>query len=1469
MQQPNERRKTDLGIITIKEEEFEAVLQRFKPQEFFERERRTYAYCQVAAGDRQLGVAIIRCLESGQVAAQQAAQDLLEELDPSWLLLVGIAGGVPAEEYSLGDVMLAGRLHDFSVTAAVEGRESEQSPRGGPVHRAVARLLEMLPGHRAELERSGWNRATALKCKKPRIAVAEDLEDKSYYGDSAWKAKVRNSLNVNFPSGKAPRRPKFRIGAVASSNALVKDTKLLTQWQKAARDVTHVEMELGGVYQAAWRTKITPVLAIRGLSDIVGYRRSADWTDFACQAAASFAYYLVSSGLISTVQRESRQHGPGPPQQVWNVSRRQNRYFQGRTDLLDALHRAFHTGPPAEPVIQALYGLGGVGKSQIAVEYAYRYRDEVDEEYEIVWWIEAEDSSTLMSDYNALAEPLGIPLTNLEGGPLPPERVRDSVRKRLEEPTRSLLVFDNAPGPKQVVPFLPNRGRVHIVITSVNPDWRPLGDPLEVPPLDLTNASQFLLNRTGQTDRQSAKQLADDLEGLPLALEQAGGYITSTGKTLAAYVGLFRASHRELLRHYGPLDYRATVATTWHLSFQEVQTTSPVGADLLRLFAYMDAVDIPLQILGEAAKQLPKSLADVADEISLDEGVKALRRFSLIHVEDGVISVHRLVQMVTRDALDSDAQRIWATAAGDVLNKIGINLSIQGDLAGAQTRHERALRNFEAAGDDAQLLAPVIYTRLLLARVVSHVKLVPPVVLRLLARMGERERALDYAEHRERPGEKFQAICHVAEGAALRGERAEAEQLLQRMKSDAKRMGGWYLRGAIIDVARASNRAGCVPLGAAIADILMRRLEDRPDQPEWMDLYERELPLAIADVWLGRGDVSRLVANATRWHANAAAEIVSTLALAGQEQAASELANEVGPIALAALATAQQILGKTEQARRTVQVAYSRVLQHSQDEALVPIARALARQGDFESELRKLSDLAADAAAFEQPGSQAREPRRFALARAAEVHALAGDSEGAWKYIETHGKGHEHYPLFADFVLAGLIDDAQRALLLPVTLDPAQAVGEGAETLWDRREEERARRWIPVAIRLSPLRASSGALDSAIARLARALLARGSLDSALNHAKPLEPGRLHDTLLLEIADRHAAEGQYEDVCAELDKVSDVTERAEGYARCAAAAVKNQSLEDARHFERRAEKIIATLPDSSRNDVRNRLALHLAKAGDKQAIERLTSGLEDHENVWKAYVDGLVAQGLLDEARRVVEESGITSPKLEQAELRENAKAWNVARLKRRLRQMHRTGIEAERARFLEALEALDGIVPDAVAVVEALIEGDRLSDAYALLSDIPEYNRDAVLTALARAEAGKGNMVKADQLISGIREPRVKAGARAAVFAKTIPMEQREADSHAALRRLETFLQDMKSEFTDRDLSPALRELALSLAGQPNLAISALRSALAASTSLGEHEFLQALKDLVPVLETLPDGSIVELIFVRLLDISR
>jgi nucleoside phosphorylase len=238
--------KVDFGIITIREDEFEAVLQRLPPDQLVYG-RQTYAISRLrTAKEEEFVIASVRCSEQGNGEGQTTAFTLIEELSPQWILLVGIAGAVPAYEYTLGDVLLATRLHDFSVSASIEdadGNETRQfASKGGPMLPSVQSTLAALPATLQFLEK--WNTKAAITVDRPltKITISSD-----YYGDDKWRKKVKDCLNKYFGKSPIRQRPRALTGPVASSDILVKDTHLVQEWIRSARQINGIEMELAGV----------------------------------------------------------------------------------------------------------------------------------------------------------------------------------------------------------------------------------------------------------------------------------------------------------------------------------------------------------------------------------------------------------------------------------------------------------------------------------------------------------------------------------------------------------------------------------------------------------------------------------------------------------------------------------------------------------------------------------------------------------------------------------------------------------------------------------------------------------------------------------------------------------------------------------------------------------------------------------------------------------------------------------------------------------------------------------------------------------------------------------------------------------------------------------------------------------------------------------------------------------------------
>jgi nucleoside phosphorylase len=248
--------KVDFAIISIRDDEWRAILQRF-PNESDElgkygvEGRRTYTLTRVPLSSRDYYLVITaRTLGRGEAAAQDLARDMIEDFDPQWLVLVGIGGGFPSDEYTLGDVVVATKLTDFSVSAALEGGDIEYAVSGGPMHKSIEDLLAYLPARLPLL--GDWNSRESITAPKPSVDISNDVLSKSIYATrDDWKEKVRQSLSHHFDPQRATRRPLVTTGVIASSDRLLKDTEMATQWKEFARDILAVEMELAGVETVA------------------------------------------------------------------------------------------------------------------------------------------------------------------------------------------------------------------------------------------------------------------------------------------------------------------------------------------------------------------------------------------------------------------------------------------------------------------------------------------------------------------------------------------------------------------------------------------------------------------------------------------------------------------------------------------------------------------------------------------------------------------------------------------------------------------------------------------------------------------------------------------------------------------------------------------------------------------------------------------------------------------------------------------------------------------------------------------------------------------------------------------------------------------------------------------------------------------------------------------------------------------
>ena len=230
-----------------------------------------------------------------------------------------------------------------------------------------------------------------------------------------------------------------------------------------------------------------------------------------------------------------------------------------------------------------------------------------------------------------------------------------------------LLVFDNAPDRASVagVPAAggPRAGADHQPEPrSGRParPWRCRCSTSEV-------AAEFLVNRTGDPDRQAAWELAGELGGLPLALEQAAAYIQASGDSLAGYLASFRQRRADMLARGEPTGYSKTVATTWALAFERPaagragrgRPAAAAGVLRARGDPAAPAAATPPGLAGRLGEEVAPVLAPLLeDPLAAGDAIAALRRYSLVTpAADGSVSVHRLVQAVTADQMPAELAR--------------------------------------------------------------------------------------------------------------------------------------------------------------------------------------------------------------------------------------------------------------------------------------------------------------------------------------------------------------------------------------------------------------------------------------------------------------------------------------------------------------------------------------------------------------------------------------------------------------------------------------------------------------------------------------------------------------------------------------------------------------------------------------------------------------------------------------------
>lgn len=619
----------EVVILTALGLEYKAVSEQLQDIQEITHQGTVYGYGNFTGQHRTWHVAVAEIGMGGSTAAAETER-AISYFRPQITLFIGVSGGL--KDVKLGDVVVASKVYAYELGKA----EQQFQPRP-----------------------EAWHASHALEQR----ARAEARNDQ-------WLTLLGDSYPDSVPQ--------VHVGALAAGEKVLASTQsdLFRLLKAVYGDTLAIEMEGHGFLAAVHANHCIHALVIRGISDLIDGKSATDATGSqttAARHAAAFAFRVLTKFTLSTSYSAS---SPPVTLVVWNVPFARNPFFTGRDQELERLHAKFQQSQS-----QVISGLGGIGKTHMAIEYAYRFH----QDYQAVFWVRADSIETLKGSCNEIASLLSLPEHNAQDQ----EVIIQAVKVWLQTHQGWLLILDNADEPDHFAPFLSNIRGGHLLVTTRAADLTHLGlgfaHSLEVKPFSPKQGALFLLRRalnvaldqSASSDQALAIQISDKLGDLPLALDQAGAYIAATRTSLASYLSLYEQRHGDLLKQRRNLEYPASVAATWDISFERVKTRNVTSIEILTLCAFLAPDAIPETILTQGAIHLSVALKAVAtDTFLLNEAIEVLMSYSLLSRDSRtqMLSVHRLVQTVLRDKLDAKTRKHWAEQVVKVVHTSSPNV---------------------------------------------------------------------------------------------------------------------------------------------------------------------------------------------------------------------------------------------------------------------------------------------------------------------------------------------------------------------------------------------------------------------------------------------------------------------------------------------------------------------------------------------------------------------------------------------------------------------------------------------------------------------------------------------------------------------------------------------------------------------------------------------------------------------------
>ncbi|KAL2822076.1 hypothetical protein BJX63DRAFT_417851 [Aspergillus granulosus] len=585
---------------------------------------------------------VVACLPAGvygTTSATAAVSNLMSTyLNVRFGLMVGIGGGVPrgSPDIRLGDIVVSKPTDTSSGVIQYDYGKTLQSGRfhrTGSLNKPPLLLLKVIAQLESDylLGKTSLNKIMASSLQKEEVQKifsrpsTDQLFQPTYdhIGDGPNCSACAQSQLVDRPQ-RVAEEPHIHYGLIASGNQVMKDAR--------TRDLVAQELNiLCFEMEAAGLMDMIPSLVIRGICDYCDSHKHKEWQAYAALVAAAYAKAVL--GQVPQGQRE-----PVLEKRHWMVPFHRNLGFVGREEEIIQIEEWIKVGQSKI----AVCGLGGVGKTQVIIELAYRIRER-DSKCSI-FWIPCTSYASVEQAYMDIAQILGIQHNK-------PAEVKEHVKAYLShtENQKWLLIFDNADdmdmwfGGSSVgtvlTDLLPQSEKGCILFTTRN---RKL-------------AVNSLIKQHLLDNKKAAIALLEQLMFLPLAITQAAAYINSNDIELSDYTALLQDQEPEVIELLSESfedqgRYKETlnpVATTWLLSFYQIQKLNPLAVDYLAFMACISPRDIPQSLLPNNVSRRKR-----IDALGL------LKAFSFINEQaiDHALSLHRLVYLSTRNWLRNQGQ---------------------------------------------------------------------------------------------------------------------------------------------------------------------------------------------------------------------------------------------------------------------------------------------------------------------------------------------------------------------------------------------------------------------------------------------------------------------------------------------------------------------------------------------------------------------------------------------------------------------------------------------------------------------------------------------------------------------------------------------------------------------------------------------------------------------------------------------